>query len=296
MGQFKFAQINDPPYYNRDLFASGTLTTLYESLIEAKSNNTKIKNRLKEGELSRLVEIYAAVPPDRDIEDIDPKETLTTPEDNRILGKDYRSMVLMVYQFARGDYSDIKQVTTNAFSAGVPLGLLAYRNYYNKDYESWRLSPELFNVDGYKVYPNSSETLKKILKLDLLLGKALASTYIDENNTIQCRTEAYGLALLCGITDYPRFRPGVIEQLREDSHGRRRGNSARGYGASRLLLTKEDEDTDKFIRYYNRCNQNIKHLLLQKWIYCVPNNTNMITDVRNWDKPMKAIDSPVTSA
>ena len=279
-------------YYNRNIYKPGTLYNLYKDLKEHKASQQGgyIKNRLKEQELSRLVEIYAAARPGTDFLAIKNEDILKTPEGNEVTGKDFKAMIRMVYEFPRGQYSDIKQVENTSYNCAVPLGLLAYRNYYNKSYNDFRLQPEDFEVsEEYLIEPANEDTIRKVFNLDLLLGSALASTKLTAEGTLVEWNSVYGLASLCAIEKFD-LKVRIMKDLREPSFGNRRGHFTRGYGANYLKLEDYEEEYHDFLRLYNSCNQTLKHMLLQRWVYYMPNNSNMITDFRDWDKPMASID------
>ena len=279
--------------YNRDLFKPGTLYDLYRQVRDQKDQDPrkKIPNLLSEGELARLVEIYSCVKPGSSLLDVENDQILTTKLGNKVTGRDFKSMVRMVYEYARGDYAKIKQVEKNTYAAGVPLGLLAYRDHYGKKYNDFRLPTTDFEVSNtQKITPANDDVLEKVFHLDLLLGKALASTRINKEGTMVEWNSVYGLGILCADLSDVKISRTTIELMRPASLGRRNTSMERGYGANILSLEDFDEVHHNYIRLYNNCNLTIKHMLLQRWIYYMPQNSNMITSYHDWDKGMKPLD------
>ena len=278
-----------------DVFAKDRLYNLLQDVREGKS--VKNINRLTPDQLMQIPSIYASLEPSINIPDIDDNDQFTTGNNKVIYGKDLKAITMLMYWKPRTAYCDFgkEKQMRSAASGAVPLGLLGYKRFRNIPYDKWRR-----NISVDYVYDISSgsielqiddETLRKIFKIDLLLGKTYASTYYDETeDTVKINKDnKWGLALLSAFTG-EQWKP-TPEDIRyfRDNMGNYRGSFATTYGAARI---EDGRDMPPIVRLYNKCDTPMRLLMAQRWAwYGMHRNSDMICDFQNWDNMPQNLDN-----
>lgn len=281
-----------------DVFAPGRLFGLLEEIREGKPANSC--KRLTVDELATIPSIYATLPTDVYIPEIPDEEKIKTGNDKVILGKDLKAITMLMYLKPRSAYCNFgkeKQMRSTA-SGAIPLGLLGFKRYKDIPYEKWRLATSHY-VTSKIVKSDDKENLlvniveiEKIFKIDLLLGKTLASTYYDEvDETIKLNEEKnWGLILASAFQDI-NIDPATLRYLREKGMGNYRGHFASVYGTSSVPVDKAGINK-RAILLYNKCSTPMRLLLAQRWAwYGMHRSSDAINDFQDWDNMPKNLDN-----
>lgn len=292
-------------------FKPGGFTTLMQEVNSGKS--VKDINRMTPNELARVPQIYGILDPAMYIpEDVEDDKIYKLKNGDEVLGSDIKAITMLLYTKARSAYTDFKgtnQIKERDVNGAVPLGLLGHKRANNISYSRWQKSIQPYlrvvkeergSTIVYHVEPTKDESLEKVFKVDLLLGKTLASTEVD-NDTGEIRWKKdlksnYGLIVLSTFHQ-AAWRPNrkEVEFFREYGWGNYKGNIFTSFGTSRITKTTEDvENVDKDkVWLYNNCDTALRLMLAQRWAWFDKHRTeDMITDFQNWDNLLKAVDAP----
>ena len=286
-----------------DIFKPGTLFNLLDEIREG--TPAKECKQLTPDELATIPAIYATLDPLQDITAIPDEEEITTGNDKVIMGKDLKAITMLMYLKPRTAYCKFgKEVQyRSAVSGAVPLPMLGFKRYRKIPYEYWhdQIKEELSSVvkgenklDIYHVF--KPDALEKIFKIDLLLGKTLASTYYDPvDDTIKLNEmKDWGLVLLSAFRD-ETFRPQVpdVRYFRVAGMGNYSGNMATRYGAAAISSGRIPAGVnERAIALHNKASTPMKLLLAQRWAwYGMHRSSDAINDYRDWDNMPKNLDN-----
>lgn len=282
-----------------NIFEPGRLKSLYEDLNSGAS--TKDVKQLSVDQLAQIPSIYAKLETDVDITKLENDKVYKTGNDKDILGSDIKAITMLMYTKARSAYCNFKpgnQVHTPSVNGAVPLGLLGFKRFRGIPYDKWRMAilhhVECdYDVENRKFkFKFSKEALEKIFKLDLLLGKTLASTYYDaSDDTIKLNEEKnWGLVLLSAL-DTVMWTPKAqeIHLFRTVGMGNFSGNFATTYGTAGIKNAPKERSHITFM--YNKCDTPMRLLIAQRWaFYGMHRGSDMICDFQDWDNLPKSID------
>ena len=285
--------------------------TLTKNLyIDLKSGaDVKSVNRLSVDDLARVPEIYGSLEPNKlDIPSIESDAEYVTPNKNVILGKDIKALTAMIYEKPRTAYVDFgktSQVHNSIASGATPLALLGFKRFRGVDYGKWKKAVLdkttcRITMQGRKLEwtVNNDEDLKIYWKLDMLLGKTLASTYYDSSTDTINWNQKMGLmqvSTLWGKGWIPDAT--TVRYLRDSGMGNHRGNFATAWGTARISEDRIPDKVDKdIIRLWNICDNPVRLMLSQRWCwYGMHRCTDMITNIIDWDKQTENVDKLSTS-
>jgi hypothetical protein len=245
-----------------DIFKPGYLDNLYEKVLNGEE--LKKTEKLDISALSQIVTIYAGINPRKQrILELDDNDKIKTYNDKIVLGKDVKSITLLMWLKSRSAYVDfgrITQVHQASLSGAVPIPLLGFKRYWNIPYNSWRTKAL------------QCKTVEEMFNLDILLGRSLSSTGLD-NGTVY-EEGLYGL-IQASKNIEEMFDADTVLEFRKASYGKRAGNMLAGYGANHIPGAPEG---------YNESNTFIRMMLMQRWTYFSNHRCDeMICDVTNWD-------------
>jgi hypothetical protein len=281
-----------------NIFAPG----YFRDLMSEIDAGTAVKDftRLTPDQLATIPSIYANIDPSTDIMELKPDQVIMTGNNKPILGADFKAITLIMYTKPRSTYCKFKEVQVRArgLNGGVPLGLLGFKRHQNIRYDSWRKTAldeikyeDKDNVMGFKF---TDDALRKIFKIDLLLGKTFASTYYDpSDDTIKLHEKKDWGLILASAFNTVIWEPkvGDVRYLR-DNNVSGKGVFSTAYGAKQVPVLKNDKLNLNYLRLHNKCNTPMKLLLSQRWCwYGMHRSTDMICDHRDWDNQPKQIDN-----
>lgn len=267
-------------YNQKRITEQGVITDILIKL----RNEDKTVRKLTENELMQVPNIYGSLDPTMDILNIDNKDKCNT-DAGTITGADLKALTAIIYEYPRTAYVDCgkkPQYMVPLASSACPLALLGWKRKQNIPYNSWRLDKDLFHIEEGKIKLADENALKQLFKLDLYLGKGLASTGLS-GGTLSLR-KGHGLGMLSPITDIEYLRKD-IRYFREQGTYRNQ-NFASTYGA-----TKVEENGRDITVLYNSCNALLKLMIAQRWVYYgLHRASDLICDFRDWDNIPPSID------
>lgn len=248
-----------------DVFEPGYLSDLTDkAMMGGKFNKLTIDN------MFRVVEMFSSIK-DTHVLDIDNKSGYRTESGKVAFGYDLKNIAMLMYSKPRGHYMlfDGNQSSDTTLGAGVPIPLLAAKNYFHKKY-----------MQAYMDFQDKDikyDNITSIFRLDMLLGNAFRSTEVNDKGEIVLLNKT-------GLFTTPKheFTIGEVRKLREQCLTR----GIRGYGTK---MYKSDED---FAKVFNGANNFIRHMITQSWIWHSEyRNSDMIMCLTDWDRKTKDVDS-----
>lgn len=273
----------------KNVFEPGRLQLLLSDIELGKP--TKDINRLSEIELERIATLFPNVPKNKNILELSNDTVITGTNGDVVQGADFKAIVKLMYTKPRSAYTKYtnKQLRSPV-NSGTPIGLLGYKRFSGVPYNAWRVEivKHVRMRENELVY--SEDAVSEIFKLDLLLGKALASTYYDSDSDTIRLNPKYGLILASAHIEN-KYRPGLKEtrRLRQKSMGRYNGHFSTQFGCVQI------NETSDFALLYNNCNSAMRLMLLARWAwYGMHRHDDMICDFQDWDNIPKNIDGVST--
>lgn len=290
----------------KSIFASERLYKLYTDL--KSGADVKSVQRLSIDDLAKVPEIYGALDPNGlDIPSLDNEQEFTTANKNVILGKDIKALTAMIYEKPRTAYVDFgrkSQVHEALASGATPLALLGFKRFRGIDYDKWRRvllrdTTSRVTYTGRKLdwAVTNDEDIVKFWKLDMLLGKTLASTYYDPSTDSINWNQKFGL-MQASTLEGRGWMPDAITVrfLREAGIGNHRGNFATAWGTARISEDRIPDKVDKdIIRLWNASDNPVRLLISQRWVWFGQHRcSDNICSILNWDEMPENIDKVST--
>jgi hypothetical protein len=282
----------------QELFEPGRLVTLAEEIYAGK--DSKSLNKLTTSEYMQLPSIYGCIDPTKQaILDFKDKDELVTSNNKIITGADLRAITMLMYDKPRSAYVNlgkVKQVHESIYSGAVPIPMLGFKRFRNVPYDDWREKFEGYvklNKDTFELEPKKPGAIELAFKIDILLGKTLASTYYDAgDNTIKWKNRG-GLLTLSTLTG-KSWRPSTadVRYLREFGMGNHKGNFATAYGTSSMNTNFENDKVNpRIVRLWNSLDGPMRLMLGQRWVWFGMHRcSDMICDAQDWDYIPEQID------
>ena len=291
----------------KNIFEPERLYTLYADL--KSGADVKSVSRLSLDDLAKVPEIYGALDPnDLDIPSLDNEAEFITTNKKVILGKDIKALTAMIYEKPRTAYVDFgrsSQVHNTLASGATPLALLGFKRFRGIDYDRWKTT--VFNKTNSKIAAKgrklewrvgNDDDIRFFWKLDMLLGKTLASTYYDNTTDTINWNQKFGL-LQVSTLEGRGWMPDAttIRYLREAGMGNHRGNFATAWGTARISEDRIPDKVDKdIIRLWNASDTPVRLLLSQRWAWYGQHRcSDMISDILDWDRQPENVDKMSTS-
>lgn len=286
-----------------DIFKPGTLTSLAEEIYSGKP--AKDISRLTPDQFAQLPSIYGTLDPvGLDITQLEDKKVYKTSLGKEILGADIKAITMLMYDKPRTAYIEFgreKQVHNTALSGAVPIPMLGFKRFRNIEYDRWRSAFDgeiTFDPETLEMKPKDDDSIRKAFKIDMLLGKTLASTFYDrEANTIKWKGPLGLLALSALQADIWKLDVRTVKYFREYGMGNHKGNFATAWGTARLPDKLLDPKVEKrHIAMWNKAENPMRLMLAQRWAwYGNHRNTDMICSYRDWDIQPVAVDGTATA-
>ena len=265
--------------YNRDLFKPGELTKWVSELL-CEVNTFKLTT----SEYSRLPSLFNFDPKETHVLSLDDDQVILSAENKEILGSDLKSLVMLMYLKPRSFYlkNDKPYVHESFFSGGVPIPLLGFKRHQGISYDAWRTSCKCnayINEEGELVA--WEDDVEKCFKLDVYLGRLLASTEVKDD--VVDWKGGYGLFLMS--TSKLIMDAGLVKSFRDST-------SPGAYRASKITGKKMlKEEAPEHLALYNSLSKDMRLMFIQHWIWYGKHRcSDMIMDHTNWDNEPRSFD------